>query len=215
MTMLVASSEKRRTQSKIGVRRERFNAEDTEVSVRRKKMQATVFTIGHSTRPLEEFIVILRAHGVRRVVVVRSIPRSRDNPQFNRDTLARHLRAARIGYVHLKKLGGLRHAKADSVNLGWHNASFRGFADYMQTDEFLAGLARLEKLAAAKPTAIMCAEAVPWRCHRSLIADALVVRKFPVEDIMNTSRAQEHELTPFAQVRGLQITYPTDKPAKR
>jgi uncharacterized protein (DUF488 family) len=181
----------------------------------RGKSQATVFTIGHSTRTIEEFIEILRAHGVRRVVDVRSIPRSRHNPQFNHESLARHLRAARIGYVHLKKLGGLRHAKADSKNLGWHNASFRGFADYMQTDEFLAGLGRLEKLAATKPSAIMCAEAVPWRCHRSLIADALVVRKFVVEDIMNVSRAQEHEITPFARVRGLRITYPTDKPVKR
>lgn len=158
---------------------------------------------------------MLRAHGVRRVVDVRSIPRSRHNPQFNRETLARHLRAARIGYVHLKKLGGLRHAKTDSGNLGWHNSSFRGFADYMQTEDFLAGLARLEKLAAAKPTAIMCAEAVPWRCHRSLIADALVVRKIPVEDIMSVTRAQKHGLTPFARVRGLRITYPTDKAMKR
>ena len=185
------------------------------MSVRRKKVRATVFTIGHSTRPLAEFIEMLRVHGVRRVVDVRSIPRSRHNPQFNRETLARRLRAARIGYVHLKKLGGLRHAKADSANLGWHNASFRGFADYMQTDEFSTGLARLEKLAAEKPTAIMCAEAVPWRCHRSLIADALVVRKIPVEDIMSVARTQEHEITPFARVRGLKITYPTDKPAKR
>src|SRR5271154_4525272 len=171
------------------------------VRVRRKKIQATVFTIGHSTRPLAEFIEILRAHGVRRVVDARSIPRSRHNPQFNRETLARRLRSAGIGYAHLKKLGGLRHAKADSANLGWHNASFRGFADYMQTKEFLAGLARLEELAAGKPTAIMCAEAVPWRCHRSLIADALVVRDFPVEDIMGVGRTQEHELTPFARVR--------------
>jgi uncharacterized protein (DUF488 family) len=185
------------------------------VTARRKKMQATVFTIGHSTRTIEEFIEMLRAHGVGRVLDVRSIPKSRHNPQFNRETLARSLRAARIGYVHLKKLGGLRHAKADSKNLGWHNASFRGFADYMQTEDFLVGLARLEKLATTKPTAIMCAEAVPWRCHRSLIADALVVRKFPVEDIMNASRAQEHELTAFARVRGLRITYPTDKPAKK
>jgi uncharacterized protein (DUF488 family) len=154
---------------------------------------------------------MLRAHGVRRVADVRSIPRSRHNPQFNRDALARRLRAAGIGYVHLKKLGGLRHAKADSANLGWHNASFRGFADYMQTDDFLAGLARLEKLATAKATAIMCAEAVPWRCHRSLIADALLVRDFRVEDIMSVTRAQEHEITPFARVRGLRITYPTDR----
>ncbi len=121
------------------------------MGTRRKKMQATVFTIGHSTRPLEEFIEILKAHGVQRIVDVRSVPRSRHNPQFNRESLARHLRAARIGYVHLKKLGGLRHAKADSKNLGWHNASFRGFADYMQTEDFQVGLARLEKLAATKP----------------------------------------------------------------
>jgi uncharacterized protein (DUF488 family) len=184
------------------------------VNVRRKNVRATVLTIGHSTRALSEFIEMLRAHGVERVVDVRSIPRSRHNPRFNRETLARHLRAARIGYVRLKKLGGLRHAKADSVNLGWHNASFRGFADYMQTDDFLAGLARLEKLAAGKPTAIMCAEAVPWRCHRSLIADALLVRNFPVEDILSAARTQEHEITPFARVRGLRITYPTDKLAK-
>jgi uncharacterized protein (DUF488 family) len=181
----------------------------------RKKKPATVFTIGHSTRPLEEFIEIFRAHGVRRIVDVRSIPRSRHNPQFNRESLARHLKAARIGYVHLKKLGGLRHAKADSTNLGWHNASFRGFADYMQTADFQTGLVRLEKLAATKPSAMMCAEAVPWRCHRSLIADALVVRHLPVEHIISGARTQAHELTPFARVRGLQITYPTDKPAKR
>jgi uncharacterized protein (DUF488 family) len=185
------------------------------MGARGKKLQATVFTIGHSTRPMAEFIEILKAHGVRCVADVRSIPRSRHNPQFNRETLARHLRAARIGYLHLRKLGGLRRAKADSKNLGWHNASFRGFADYMQTNEFLVGLERLEKLVVRRPTAIMCAEAVPWRCHRSLIADALLVRDFPVKDILNASRAQEHELTPFARVRGLRITYPTDKPAKR
>jgi uncharacterized protein (DUF488 family) len=184
------------------------------VSVRRKKVPGTVFTIGHSTRPLAEFIEMLRAHGVQRVVDVRSIPRSRHNPQFNRETLALRLRSAGIGYVHLKKLGGLRHAKADSANVGWHNASFRGFADYMQTEDFLAGLGRLEKLAAGKPTAVMCAEAVPWRCHRSLIADALLVRKIPVEDILSVTRAQEHEITPFARVRGLRISYPTDKAVK-
>jgi uncharacterized protein (DUF488 family) len=130
------------------------------VSARRKKVRATVFTIGHSTRTLAEFIEMLRAYGVERVVDVRSIPRSRHNPQFNQETLRRHLRAARIGYVHLQKLGGLRHAQADSVNLGWHNASFRGFADYMQSEEFLEGLARLEKLATERPTAIMWAEGV-------------------------------------------------------
>jgi uncharacterized protein (DUF488 family) len=184
------------------------------MAARLKKTQPTIFTIGHSTRPLEEFIEILKAHGVQRVVDVRSVPRSRHNPQFNRESLARHLRAARIGYVHLKKLGGLRHVKADSKNLGWHNASFRGFADYMQTAEFRSGLARLEKLAATKPSAIMCAEAVPWRCHRSLIADALLVRQFPVEDIMTAARAQARDVTPFARVRGVRITYPTDKPLR-
>ncbi|MFZ0883027.1 MAG: DUF488 domain-containing protein [Candidatus Acidiferrales bacterium] len=181
---------------------------------RRKNAKPTIFTVGHSTRPLEEFIELLKAHGVQRVIDIRSIPRSRHDPQFNRETLGPSLRAAKIAYVHLKKLGGLRHAKADSKNLGWHNASFRGFADYMQTQEFQEGLERALKLTTTKPSALMCAEAVPWRCHRSLVADALVVRGVPVEDIMNASRAQPHRLTPFARVRGKQITYPTDEPVK-
>jgi uncharacterized protein (DUF488 family) len=182
---------------------------------RRTNSHPDIFTIGHSTRPLADFIEILKAHGVQRIIDVRSIPRSRHNPQFNRATLARALRSARIAYIHLKKLGGLRHAKKDSTNLGWHNSSFRGFADYMQTPEFLAGLDRAIKLARARTSALMCAEAVPWRCHRSLVADALLVRGFPVEDIMTISRAQPHHLTPFARVRGERITYPTDKPLKR
>ncbi|MFZ0523188.1 MAG: DUF488 domain-containing protein [Candidatus Acidiferrales bacterium] len=181
---------------------------------RRKNAKPTIFTVGHSTRPLEEFIELLKAHGVRRVIDIRSIPRSRHNPQFNRETLGPSLRKARIAYMHLKKLGGLRHAKAGSKNLGWHNASFRGFADYMQTPEFQEGLERALKLAATKRSALMCAEAVPWRCHRSLVADSLVVRGVPVEDIMSASRTQPHTLTPFARVRGKQITYPTDKPAE-
>lgn len=180
---------------------------------RRKNARPTIFTIGHSTRPLDEFIALLKAHGVQRVIDIRSIPRSRHNPQFNRETLGPALRKAKIAYTHLKKLGGLRHAKADSKNVGWHNASFRGFADYMQTAEFEEGLARAIKLAATKPSALMCAEAVPWRCHRSLVADALLVRGVPVEDIMSASRAQPHKLTPFARVRAKQITYPTDEPA--
>src|ERR1700689_1384183 len=126
----------------------------------------TIFTIGHSTRTWEAFLELLRAHGIRRVVDVRSIPRSRHNPQFNRETLADKLRGARIGYVHLGKLGGLRHSRRDSPNMGWRNASFRGYADYMQTPEFEKGLQRLIKLAKQKKTVIMCAEAVPWRCHR-------------------------------------------------
>jgi len=171
-----------------------------------------VLTIGHSTRTWKEFLEILRAHGVKRVIDVRSIPRSRHNPQFNREILSTRLRATRIGYVHLRKLGGLRHARRDSPNVspngGWRNASFRGFADYMQTPEFEAGLDRLIQLAGQKRSAIMCAEAVPWRCHRSLIADALTVRGIRVDDIMGVKRSQVHSLIPFARVRGHRITYP-------
>lgn len=180
-----------------------------------KENKLTIFTIGHSTRSLEELIELLRANGVKRVIDIRTIPRSRHNPQFNRDTLGPAFRKSGIGYVHLKKLGGLRHAKQDSVNLGWHNASFRGFADYMETPEFAAGLARAIKLAETRPSALMCAEAVPWRCHRSLVADALVVRAIQVLDIVGPSPPRPHKLTPFAQVRGARITYPNDKPRAR
>src|ERR1700692_4264538 len=151
------------------------------------KMPA-VLTIGHSNRTWKEFLEILRAHRVKRVIDVRSIPRSRHNPQFNRVTLSKKLRAARIGYVYLRKLGGLRHARRDSPNMGWRNASFRGFADYMQTPEFEEGLQRLIKLAKEKKTAIVCAEAVPWRCHRSLIADALTVRGIRAAHIVSGQR---------------------------
>jgi uncharacterized protein (DUF488 family) len=168
----------------------------------------TVFTIGHSTRTWEEFLELLRAHDIERVVDVRSIPKSRHNPQFNRETLSAKLRGARIGYGHLRKLGGLRHTRRDSQNMGWRNASFRGFADYMQTPEFEQGLRRLIKLAKQKQTAIMCAEAVPWRCHRSLIADALTVRGIRAAHILSGNRAQVHALTPFGRVHGDCITYP-------
>lgn len=174
-----------------------------------------IFTIGHSNRTIEEFIRLLRENGVERVIDIRTIPKSRHNPQFNEDVLAAALRAKRIGYVHLKKLGGLRHARADSVNLGWHNTSFRGFADYMQTEEFEQGLERAMKLAEAKPSALMCAEAVPWRCHRSLVADGLMVHGFPVMDIISASSPREHTLTPFARVRGTKIAYPDDKPRQK
>lgn len=149
------------------------------------------------------------------MIDIRTIPRSRHNPQFNRETLGPALRKSGIAYLHLKKLGGLRHARPDSTNLGWHNASFRGFADYMQTPEFEAGLDRVITLAHKKPTALMCAEAVPWRCHRSLVADALVIRGITVMDIVSASTPRAHKLTPFARVRGTRITYPTDKPLKR
>jgi uncharacterized protein (DUF488 family) len=180
-----------------------------------KKKKLTIFTIGHSTRPLVEFLELMRSNGVKRVIDIRTIPRSRHNPQFNRETLGPAMRKSGIAYVHLKKLGGLRHAKPDSLNLGWHNTSFRGFADYMETPEFASGLARVLVLARAKPSALMCAEAVPWRCHRSLVADALVVRGIQVVDIVGVSPPKSHKLTPFAHVRGLRITYPTDKPRTR
>jgi uncharacterized protein (DUF488 family) len=170
----------------------------------------TVLTIGHSTRTLEEFIRLLEAHAVSRVVDVRTVPRSRHNPQFNKASLPRALKKAGLGYVHMPGLGGLRHAKRDSVNLGWRNASFRGYADYMQTPEFEQSLDELVLLANQELIVLMCAEAVPWRCHRSLIADALLVRGIRTEDIMSPTRRQVHTLTPFAKVRGTTITYPTE-----
>jgi uncharacterized protein (DUF488 family) len=185
------------------------------MATRNKSKKQTIFTIGHSTRTLEELVTLLRAHGVRRVIDIRTVPRSRRNPQYNCETLAPALRSRKIGYVHLKDLGGLRHAKPNSRNLGWHNASFRGFADYMQTAGFEAALKRAIKLAETKPSALMCAEAVPWRCHRSLVADALLARKISVEHIMSVSRANHHKLTAFARVRGKRVTYPSDKPVRR
>ncbi len=171
-----------------------------------------IFTVGHSTRPLDEFIEVLLSNGVEQLIDIRTIPKSRHNPQFNSETLAAALGAAGIRYVHMKELGGLRRARADSVNLGWRNASFRGFADYMQTAEFAAGLERAIRLAEERTSALMCAEAVPWRCHRSLVADALVVRGIRVEDIISAAPPKPHELTPFARVRGSEITYPSDEP---
>lgn len=170
-----------------------------------------VFTIGHSTRPLEEFIAILEAHRIGLLVDIRTIPKSRHNPQFNREELARTLPAAAIEYKHLPGLGGLRRARRDSTNTAWKNASFRGFADYMQTPEFSASLAELIHLAAHRRTAIMCAEAVPWRCHRSLVSDALTARGILAEDIQSLTRTLPHKMTPFAVVEGTAVTYPMTK----
>jgi uncharacterized protein (DUF488 family) len=171
----------------------------------------TIFTIGHSTRPIAEFIELLQANAVTQLIDIRTIPKSRHNPQFNSDALAAPLHAAHIGYVHLKELGGLRHARKDSINLGWRNASFRGYADYMQTAEFEAALERAIGLAETGPTALMCAEAVPWRCHRSLVADALLVRGIHVLEIVGAAEPEEHALTPFARVAGTRVTYPSDQ----
>jgi len=177
----------------------------------RKPVRSPIFTIGHSTRHIDEFVELLRANGVKQLIDIRTIPKSRHNPQFNSDALAKSLRAARIQYLHLKELGGLRRAKPDSINLGWRNGSFRGYADYMQTPEFAEALERAIKLAEARPTALMCAEAVPWRCHRSLVADALLVRGIPALEIVSKAAPKEHKLTPFARVRGTRITYPSDQ----
>jgi len=169
-------------------------------------------TIGHSARTLAEFIRLLQVHGVSRVVDVRTVPRSRHNPQFNKDSLPRELKKAGIGYIHMPGLGGLRHAKRDSINVGWRNASFRGYADYMQTPEFKKALGELIRLADQDRLALMCAESVPWRCHRSLIADALLARGILTEDIMSPTSRTVHALTAFAKVRGGTITYPAEVP---
>lgn len=168
----------------------------------------TVLTIGHSTRRIEAFIALLQAHGATCVVDVRTVPRSRHNPQFNKTSLPRALKKAGLRYLHLPGLGGLRHARHDSVNVGWRNASFRGYADYMQTPAFEQSLDDLIQWASQEQIVLMCAEAVPWRCHRSLIGDALLVRDIRTEDIMSPTRRQVHRLTPFAKVRGDRITYP-------
>ncbi len=172
---------------------------------------AAIFTIGHSTRPVGEFTELLLAHGVTLLADVRTVPRSRHNPQFNRDALPETLAAAGIGYRHMPGLGGLRHARKDSPNMGWQNASFRGFADYMLTEEFAAGLRELMVLAEKERVAVMCAEAVPWRCHRSLIADALLVRGIKVAHIMGKGSPVPHELTRFARVEGEQLLYPAEE----
>ena len=177
---------------------------------RRPNRPTAVLTIGHSTRSIEEFIGLLQAHGVSRVVDVRTVPRSRHNSQFNRDSLADSLGKASLRYIHLPGLGGLRHARCDSINTGWRNASFRGYADYMQTPEFAESLKELIELASKEQIAIMCAEAVPWRCHRSLIGDALTVRGIPTEDIMSLTQRRLHTLTPFAKAQGATVTYPAE-----
>ena len=172
-----------------------------------------VYTIGHSTRTLGEFLGLLQANGVTRILDVRTVPRSRHNPQFNRETLPDSLLAAGIGYTHLPGLGGLRHPRADSPNGAWRNPSFRGYADYMQTAEFAGSLQQVAALAGDERCALMCAEAVPWRCHRSLIADALIVRGIRVEDIIGPLRRTVRTLTPWARVDGLNITYPPEAAA--
>jgi uncharacterized protein (DUF488 family) len=171
-----------------------------------------VWTIGHGTRPAAEFVRLLADHGIRLLADVRTVPRSRRNPPFNRETLPGTLLAAGIDYVHLPGLGGLRRPRADSANTAWRNASFRGYADYMGTAEFAAALDELLGLAGTAPTAVMCAETLPWRCHRSLIADALLVRGVEVRHIVAGAATDPHRLTPFARVGHGRLTYPAAQP---
>ena len=167
-----------------------------------------VLTVGHSTHRLEELIGLLRAHGVEMLVDVRTVPRSRRHPQFDREVLPDALRAAGVGHEHLCSLGGLRRSRPDSINTAWQNASFRGYADHMLTSEFEAALVRLLEIARHAQTAVMCAEAIPWRCHRALIADALVARGVAVEHILAPTTREVHRLTPWARVDGTRVTYP-------
>lgn len=170
----------------------------------------TVYTIGHSTHPIEEFIQMLKANGIERLVDIRTIPGSRYNPQYGQKALRESLAKEGIEYLYQNNLGGLRPKIPSSINKGWRNASFRNYADYMQTKEFAEGVEELILKAEEKTTVIMCAEAVPWRCHRSLVGDALLVRDIEVLDIMSKTKITEHKLTSFAVVDGLTITYPKD-----
>ncbi len=173
--------------------------------------QNAIFTVGHSTLPIERFIALLKIYGVERLADIRTVPRSRHNPQFNGTAMADSLTAAHLEYVPMPALGGLRHTRKESPNTGWRNKSFRGYADYMQTKEFQDGLDALIKMSHQKCVAIMCAEAVPWRCHRSLVADALNVRDVPAVEILSETSYRMHKLTPFAHVEGLHITYPPEQ----
>ena len=173
-----------------------------------KESELTVYTIGHSTRTLEEFVALLKAYHIALIVDVRTVPRSRHNPQFNKETLPTSLKTEAIRYIHMPEIGGLRHPKRDSVNLAWQNMGFRGYADYMQTKEFTDNLLKITALARENCLALMCAEALPWRCHRSLISDALVVRHIKVLHIISATSTITHELTEFAHVEGTKITYP-------
>ena len=167
-----------------------------------------LYTIGHSNRTIQEFIALLESHGINKVVDIRTIPKSRHNPQFNQPELRNALKRKHIRYEQMKKLGGLRHARKDSRNDAWINVSFRGFADYMQTDDFLIGLERLKKEARKRTVAIMCAEAVPWKCHRSMVADALTVEGWRVRHIQSRKTANLHKRTTFLRIRRGKLTYP-------
>lgn len=172
--------------------------------------ELVVCTVGHSTRPLDTFLALLKSNAIGLVLDVRTVPRSRHNPQFNLDSLPDSLATVNIHYTHMSQLGGLRKTRVDSPNTGWRNLSFRGYADYMQTREFEHGIEQVVELAKHERCVLMCAEAVPWRCHRSLVADALTVRGVRVEDIIAAKGRRLHVLTPWAKIDGLDITYPVE-----
>lgn len=169
---------------------------------------ARVLAVGHSTRPFAELLELLSSNGVATLADIRTVPRSRHNPQYDQVALRPALEREGIRYRHLARLGGLRRARPDSPNGAWRNASFRGFADYMLTPDFEEGLAELRELARQGPVAVMCAEAVPWRCHRSLLADALWARGVAVRHILGRGRTAPHRVTPFARIQGRRVTYP-------
>jgi uncharacterized protein (DUF488 family) len=170
--------------------------------------QLAIYTIGHSTRTLEEFMELLKAYSITFLVDVRTVPRSRHNPQFNKETLPASLKDIGVRYLHMPEIGGLRHPKRDSINIAWENPSFRGYADYMQTKEFTEAILKLIALARENCLAIMCAEALPWRCHRSLISDAMVARHTKVLHIISKTDTITHELNEMAHVEGNTVTYP-------
>jgi uncharacterized protein (DUF488 family) len=167
-----------------------------------------IWTIGHSTLAVEELIEALAAHRVAWLIDVRTVPKSRHNPQFNRDTLPGALAGASIAYRHEPRLGGLREPVPDSINSGWTNAGFRGYADHMQTEDFREAIDELIELSANNRIVVMCAEALPWRCHRMLIGDALTAREHEVIHVVSASKSEPHRLTPFARVEDGRVTYP-------
>ncbi len=173
--------------------------------------EVTIWTVGHSTRTWEAFLSLLQEGRIRLLADVRHFPTSARVPWTNRDALAAGLEAAGIGYAHLEGLGGYRKPRPDSRNLGWRNSGFRGYADHMESDEFSVALDRLLASAREQWTAIMCAEAVPWRCHRGLLSDALLARGVRVVHILGPGATQDHKLTPFAKVHGGRVTYPGAK----
>ena len=170
-----------------------------------------IYTIGHSTRPESEFIALLKQHNIQILVDVRTIPKSRWNPQFNTSAMQKSLPAAGIEYLHEPELGGLRKPLQNSINTGWQNDGFRGYADYMQTPQFESAVKRLIDLSKKKLPAVMCAEAFYAKCHRKLLSDALVVRGIEVVHVVSEKQTVPHELTSFANVKGHKITYPEDQ----